>query len=49
MGEEAWEEGWRKGRAMTLDEVDSYALAGEEEASGRSLFPSLRTSEKRCS
>jgi predicted ATPase/class 3 adenylate cyclase len=34
MGEEAWEEAWRKGRAMTLDEVVSYALAGEEEASG---------------
>jgi tetratricopeptide (TPR) repeat protein len=30
MGEEAWEEAWRKGRAMTLDEVVSYAL--EEEA-----------------
>ena len=31
MVEEAWEEAWRKGRAMTLDEVVSYAL--EEEAS----------------
>jgi predicted ATPase/class 3 adenylate cyclase len=30
MGEEAWEEAWRKGRAMTLDEAVSYAL--EEEA-----------------
>ena len=30
MGEEVWEEAWRKGRAMTLDEVVSYAL--EEEA-----------------
>jgi predicted ATPase/class 3 adenylate cyclase len=29
MGEEVWEEAWRKGRAMTLDEVVSYAL-GEE-------------------
>jgi predicted ATPase/class 3 adenylate cyclase len=34
MGEQAWEEAWRKGRAMTLDEAVSYALAGEEEASG---------------
>ena len=32
MGEEAWEEAWHKGRAMTLDEAVSYAL--EEEASG---------------
>jgi predicted ATPase/class 3 adenylate cyclase/Tfp pilus assembly protein PilF len=32
MGEEAWEEAWRKGRAMTLDETVSYAL--EEEANG---------------
>ena len=32
MGEEAWEETWRKGRAMTLDEAVSYAL--EEEAGG---------------
>jgi len=31
MGEEAWEESWRKGRAMTLDEAVSYAL---EEAEG---------------
>jgi tetratricopeptide (TPR) repeat protein len=30
MGEEAWEEAWRKGRALTLDEAVSYAL--EEEA-----------------
>jgi hypothetical protein len=30
MGEEAWEEAWRNGRAMTLDEAVSYAL--EEEA-----------------
>jgi predicted ATPase/class 3 adenylate cyclase len=30
MGEGAWEEAWRKGRAMTLDEAVSYAL--EEEA-----------------
>ena len=29
MGEEVWEEAWRRGRAMTLDEVVSYAL-GEE-------------------
>jgi tetratricopeptide (TPR) repeat protein len=33
MGEEAWEEAWSKGRAMTLDEAVSYALE-EEEASG---------------
>ena len=32
MGEEVWEQAWRKGRAMTLDEAVSYAL--EEEASG---------------
>jgi len=32
MREEAWEEAWRKGRGMTLDEVVSYAL--EEEAGG---------------
>jgi predicted ATPase/class 3 adenylate cyclase len=31
MGEEAWEEAWRKGRAMTLVEAVSYAL---EEAAG---------------
>jgi non-specific serine/threonine protein kinase len=30
MGEEAWEEAWRKGRAMTLDEAVSYALEQEE-------------------
>ena len=34
MGDEAWEEAWRKGRTMTLDEAVSYALAGEEGASG---------------
>src|SRR5215203_4099896 len=33
MGEEIWEEAWRKGRAMTLDEAVSYALE-EEEAGG---------------
>jgi tetratricopeptide (TPR) repeat protein len=32
MGEEAWEEARRKGRAMTLDEAVSYALVEEEEA-----------------
>jgi predicted ATPase/Tfp pilus assembly protein PilF len=32
MGEEAWEEAFRKGREMTLDEAVSYAL--EEEAGG---------------
>jgi predicted ATPase/class 3 adenylate cyclase len=32
--EEAWEEAWRNGRAMTLEEAVSYALEGEEEASG---------------
>jgi hypothetical protein len=26
MGEEVWEEAWRKGRAMTQDEAVSYAL-----------------------
>ena len=31
MGEQAWEEAWRKGRVMTLDEAVSYAL---EEAGG---------------
>jgi hypothetical protein len=31
MGEEEWEESWRKGRAITLDEAVSYAL---EEAGG---------------
>ena len=31
MGEEVWEEAWRKGRAMTLDEAVSYALEEEEE------------------
>jgi hypothetical protein len=30
MGEEVWEEAWRKGRAMTLDEAGSYALEEEE-------------------
>jgi tetratricopeptide (TPR) repeat protein len=29
-GEEAWEEAWCKGRAMTLDEAVSYALEEEE-------------------
>ncbi len=32
MGFEVWEEAWRKGRAMTLDEAVSYAL--EEETGG---------------
>jgi hypothetical protein len=32
MDEEAWEEAWRKGRVMTLDETVSYALA--EKAAG---------------
>jgi predicted ATPase/class 3 adenylate cyclase/Tfp pilus assembly protein PilF len=32
-GEEVWEEAWRKGRAMSLDEAVSYALAEEEEVS----------------
>jgi tetratricopeptide (TPR) repeat protein len=30
MGEEKWEEAWRKGRAMTLDKAVSYAMEGEE-------------------
>jgi predicted ATPase/class 3 adenylate cyclase/Tfp pilus assembly protein PilF len=34
LGEEAWEEAWRKGRAMTLEEAVSYALEGKEEAGG---------------
>jgi non-specific serine/threonine protein kinase len=29
-GEEGWEEAWRKGRAMTLEEAVSYALEEEE-------------------
>jgi predicted ATPase/class 3 adenylate cyclase/Tfp pilus assembly protein PilF len=32
MGAEAWEEVWRKGQAMTLDEAVSYALVEEQEA-----------------
>jgi len=32
MGEEAWEEAWRRGRAMPLDEAVSYAL--QQEAGG---------------
>jgi DNA-binding NarL/FixJ family response regulator len=31
MGEEEWEEAWRKGQVMTLDEAVSYALEEEEE------------------
>jgi predicted ATPase/class 3 adenylate cyclase len=34
MGEEAWEEAWRKGRTMPLEEAVSYALEGEDEADG---------------
>jgi predicted ATPase/class 3 adenylate cyclase/Tfp pilus assembly protein PilF len=34
MGEKAWEEAWRKSRAMTLEEAVSNALEGEEEAGG---------------
>jgi hypothetical protein len=30
MGEEEWQEAWRKGRAMTLDEAVSYTLQEEE-------------------
>jgi hypothetical protein len=30
MGEEVWEEAWRKGRVITLDWAVSYALEGEE-------------------
>jgi hypothetical protein len=30
MGEEVWEEEWRKGRAMTLDEAVTNAMKGEE-------------------
>jgi hypothetical protein len=33
MGEQAWEEAWRKGQVMTLDEAVSYTLE-EEEAGG---------------
>ena len=32
-GEEVWEEAWCKGRAVSLDEAVSYALAEEEEIS----------------
>ena len=32
MEEEVWEEAWRKGQAMTLDEAVSYALEEEEVA-----------------
>jgi predicted ATPase/DNA-binding SARP family transcriptional activator/DNA-binding CsgD family transcriptional regulator/Tfp pilus assembly protein PilF len=35
MGEEAWEEAWRKGRAMTLGEAVSYALEEEAETDPR--------------
>jgi hypothetical protein len=31
MGEEAWEEAWRRGRAMPLDEAVAYALREEED------------------
>ena len=31
LGEEAWEEAYRKGQAMTLDEAVSYAMVVEEE------------------
>jgi predicted ATPase/class 3 adenylate cyclase len=34
MGEEEWEEAWRKGRTMPLEEAVSYALEGKEEAGG---------------
>jgi hypothetical protein len=34
MGLDVWEEEWRKGRTMTLDAAVSYALEGEEKASG---------------
>jgi hypothetical protein len=30
MGEQAWEEAWRKGRVMTLDGAISYALEEQE-------------------
>jgi hypothetical protein len=33
MGEQAWEEAWRKGRTMTLVEAVSYALEEEEAGS----------------
>ena len=33
MGEEAWEAAWRKGRAMTIEEAVSYAMAEEEAGS----------------
>ncbi len=29
MGEDAWEEAWRKGRGMTLDAAVSYAMEKE--------------------
>ena len=31
MGEGAWEEAWRRGRAMPLDEAVAYALREEED------------------
>jgi len=34
MGDEAWEEAWKKGRTMTPEEAASYAMTGEEGASG---------------
>jgi hypothetical protein len=34
MGDEAWEEAWKKGRTMTPEEAVSYAMTGEEGASG---------------
>ena len=32
MGEQAWDEAWRKGRAMTIEEAIAYAL--EDEGAG---------------
>ena len=44
MGEEAWEEAWRKGRAMTLDEAVSYAWRGRKRQAADPFFRVWRTS-----
>ena len=38
MGEIAWEEAWRKGRAMTLEEAVSYALEGRKGQAADAFF-----------
>jgi predicted ATPase/DNA-binding CsgD family transcriptional regulator len=39
MGEEAWEEAWRKGRAMTLEEAVEYALSEDDSSMIASRTP----------